>query len=160
VERLEPIADFGRLLGYTSPFETDSIRTLALQKLRSHASFTAQLAACLGNEWFGEALIFVEGNDPPNPAACADPARQAFLRVAARVRENMRTAHWLYDDSFDADARRVLAAATKLTGHGVDFGPAIREFRAALDEPRSQKINPQCRRELDEWLATHAAAKQ
>jgi hypothetical protein len=156
VERLDPVKELGRLLDKTGPFESPAIRELAVKKARSHPSFSAELAAMLQNEWCIETLTFLEANDPPEAAALAEPARVAMLRVAKKVRKDMEEAHHLYDDSFDSHARRVMAVADRLRGHGVDYSPAIREFRAALDTPRSQKIDPSCRRALDQWLARNA----
>jgi hypothetical protein len=156
VEAMDPIADFGPLLGFTSRLESEPIRTLALRKVLSHPSLAEELAARVRDGWSGEVLTFLESNDPPEPRAVAETARAAMLGVAAHVRDRMQNAHWLYDDSFDSAVRRVLAVADKLAGHGVDYVPAVRAVRAALDVPRRQRIEPRCVRTLDRWLAGHA----
>ncbi len=159
VQARDTVQDFGRLLQFTNRYETPSIQALALQKALAHPDFTNQLAACLRNRWSGEALYFVDAHDPPDPHAIAEPLRDAILLMAARVRERMRTEDNMFDGTFDSDAQRILNAADRLAVQGVDYMPAIREYRAALDEPRQARhgaVKPPCRASIDQWLAAHA----
>jgi len=41
------------------------------------------------------------------------------------------------------------AIADRFRAYGVDYAPALRKFRKAMDQPRSQKINSGCRAALD-----------
>ncbi len=155
IEALDAVRDLGLLMRRTGHSEPAVIRELALKKIRSHPRLQSALATMLHNEWCGEALKFLELHEPPDAAGMAGAIRDAFLHVAGRARDEMKTARILFDDSFDADARQLLALADKFQGHGVDFAPAIREFRDALNEPRRQKIEPSCADLLDEWLERH-----
>lgn len=152
VETLDPFKDLGRLLNETSRYESRAIRDVALRKVRQHPRLQEELEAMLGNEWYVEALVFLESNDPPDASMLAHAVGDALERVAASVSHDIRTVHFLEPGAFDASARRAVEVATKFRGYGVDFRPAIRAFRDALDEPRRQKVRFGCRRLLEEWL--------
>jgi hypothetical protein len=84
-----------------------------------------------------------------------EPFRDGVLVMAKQVRENLRTEYTFHADSFDFDTRLILSVAEKLHGLGTDFVPAIREYRAAMDEPRadkSSKARLNCVAVLDSWL--------
>jgi len=153
VASLDPLTQLGRLLNQTSRYETPAIRELALRKVRSNPALNDELARMLRNEWRGEALTFLAWNDAPDAAALAAPLRDGIVLLAEDVRREMRDAHYLHDDEFDPLAERVLAAVDRVGSHGVDYVSAVRTFRAALDEPRTQTIAPRCRARLDAWLA-------
>jgi hypothetical protein len=152
VETLDPFRDLGRLLNETSRYESRAIREIALRKVRQHPRLQDELEAMLGNEWYVEALVFLESNDPPDASMLAHAVGDALERVAASVSHDVRTAHFLEPGAFDACARRAVEVAAKFRSYGVDYRPAIRAFRDALDEPRRQKVRFTCRRLLEEWL--------
>lgn len=152
VRGMDPEKDFGNLLTHTSEYENPAIRALALEKVRAHPNFPAELGVAIGNGWGGEVLRFLESNDVPDRRLLAGAVSEALMKEAGRVRDLMKREHTLRDDDFDAAARRALAVATKFDGAGVDMAPGIRAFRDALEEPRQQKINPTCRGALDQWL--------
>lgn len=155
VTDLDPATGFTQLLNFTNQYERPEIRSLALQKVNSRVDFTEALRASLEAGGSGEILTYLAGNEPPDPAAAAPIAAHAILGTAAFIRRQMEQAHTLRNDSFEGPVGRALAAADRLAGHGVDFTPAVRELRRALDTPRTQKIEPPARRTLDAWLAKH-----
>jgi hypothetical protein len=144
------------VLGYTNRFKDAKLRELALQKIRAVPDLEEQLIAGLRSPWFETVLIFLEDADPPDSKALAEPARDAFLLQAERVRTTLREPGTLYPDSFDFQARLVLSVADKFRPFGVDYSPAIRNFRSALDEPYDPKIKFNCALVLDDWLARDA----
>jgi hypothetical protein len=162
VKAADPEKDFGSLLAQTNRFEKPAIRDLALQKILSNSNFTATLAAHLrGQIYFGSALIFLRDNDPPDKAALAEPVRDAFVLAAQQVRDTMRTEFNPRRSEFISDADEVLVVADKFASYGVDYVPAIREYRAALDEPgqsprykeETLKADMPSRGQVDRWLA-------
>jgi hypothetical protein len=154
VKAADPEKDFGSLLAQSSKFERPAIRELALQKLLSNANFTSLMTVQLHHYYYyRDALTFLRDNDPPDKAALAEPIRDAFVLVAKDVRETMRTESNPRPSQFVGDAGDVLLVADKFSNYGVDYVPAIREYRSALDEPRQDKVDLDSRKELDRWLA-------
>jgi hypothetical protein len=152
IPKLDPEKDFGQLLGYTNRFHDARIRALAVEKLRTNPNFESDLASALRNNWRMDALIYLDANDAPDNKAIAEPARDAMFAMADEVRDLIKTESTLHPDSFDYRARLVLSVADKLHGLGVDYVPAVRAFRNALDEPRSDKPKANCTAEIDKWL--------
>jgi hypothetical protein len=161
VRGLDAEKDFGELLAFTNRYNQADVRGLAFEKLHSNPNFQGHLTESLRsdwsrNAWSMNALIFLDANDPPDGKALAEPARDAILAAANHVRDGMRREVTLRPDDFGYEARLVLSVADKLHGLGVDFTPAIRAFRIALDEPRRDKVTLDCVTTLDAWLAREA----
>lgn len=154
---MDPAADLMRLLEQTSATRTDAVRAGALRKLYAHGDFVAQLAALLRSKRRDPALVFLADNEAPDAAALVEPVREALLALASDVRRRMRESHHLWNDSFDVPVRRALAAAQRIaSATGADYRAEILSLRGALDEPRRQDVQPQCRGLLDAWLSAHA----
>lgn len=161
VRGMDPERDFPQLLNHTSEFESPAIRALALEKALAHPHFTEALAEALRSGWSDYALRYVESNDPPDAQALAEPVRQALLREADWVRDMMRREHTLRDDDFDYRAVRLVKVVDRFRKDGADHAAAVRAYRQAFDEPRDgakghNRVNPTCRRMLDEWLAAES----
>lgn len=152
---LKPEESLVRSLGFTNKYETPAIRELALNIVENRPHLTDELIELIdkGGSW--EVLTYLESNDPPDRVALAEPVKRAILAMSAHIRKMMREERVLYDDTFDRDIEKILAVTEKFNGLGVDYGPAMRELRLALDEPRDQKINPGKRIDLDQWLGGH-----
>jgi hypothetical protein len=144
------------VLGYTNRYNDAKTRELALEKIRAVPDLEEQLATGLRSPWYLSVLIFLDDADPPDGKALAEPARDAFLLQAEATRASIRTPGALYSDSFDFEGRLVLSVADKFRSFGVDYAPAIRAFRSALDEPHDPKIKFTCAAQLDDWLAREA----
>lgn len=154
VKAADPAKDFGSLLYQSSRFETAGIRVLALQKILSNGdNFTTLMTASLRNCYYSGALTFLRDNDAPNPAPLAEPVRDALLLLAHNVKDLMRTEYNIRPTDFESDTDSLLTVAGKFAPYGVDYQPAIREFRAALDAPREPKVQLYCRETIDRWLA-------
>lgn len=155
IAALSPIEGLGPLISRTHASESPEIRGLASSKIQTHPDLAAGLAGLLHNEWWNEALLFLRQHDVPPTPELVVALRGAFEQLAWRAAEEIRTARVLFDDSFDADARTILALAEKYSDPAADFVPAIREFRDAVQTPRRQKIRPNCLPMLNEWLRAH-----
>lgn len=152
IATLDAETDLVTLLGLTNRFHDPKVRELALAKLRTNPNLEQRLAERLrdGDQY---ALIFLDASEPPERQPLAEPLRAAILVRAENVRELIRSESTLHADDFDFDARLILSGVEKLRGLGVQFAPAIRAFRAALDEPRRDKPKANCASTLDQWLA-------
>lgn len=159
IKGLDPDQDFPELLGYTNRFNEEAVRQAALERIRQNPNFAKDLTQALSGGWAERGLIYVDACEIDDPKTFADPVRLAILEMAKAVRDSVRTEHYMQPDWFDFKARLVLSAATKLKGNGVDFVPAMREFRAAMDEPRTQKVKFIAAGDVDRWLADGARGK-
>lgn len=153
IRSLDPDRDVPELLGHTNRYNTASVRDLALERLARSSNLTQAVAGALSGGWAEQGLIYVDACDVADPEALAEPVRQAILRTAERVRDLVRREHALQPDSFDFKTRLVVSAVTKFHGRGVDYAPAVRKLRAALNEPRSQTVHFTAADTLDRWLA-------
>lgn len=144
------------VLGYTNRYNDPKLRELAIEKIRAVPDLEDQLVTGLRSPWFESVLIFLDASDPPDAKALAEPARDAFLLQAESVRTTLHEPGTIYPDSFDFQARLVLSVADKFHAFGVDYAPAIRAFRTALDEPHDPKIKFNSAAVLDAWLARDA----
>jgi len=159
IEALDPEGGFVELLGFANRFGHDDVRAAAIAKARRHPRFDAALEEVLRGPWAGQGLVWIEGCEIADPGALAPAARDAILGLARDARREREGAAHLRGDELDGDTRRALAAAEKLSGHGVDFLPALRELRAAMDVPRErQPVRMHAADTLDRWLAEHAGA--
>ncbi len=155
VELLTVEDGFVELLGFANRFEKEYIRAIAIQKVQAHPQLTAALARILTNGFAEQALIYLDACDAPDPQALAEPVRTAILTLAGNAREGVEKTHTFYAAQFDWNTRLILSVADKFAARGVDYAPAIREFRAALDGPRGKDFDFTARRPLDAWLAKH-----
>jgi len=148
------------VLSYTNRYNDPKLRELALQKIRAVPDLEEQLITGLRSPWFESVLIFLDASDPPDAKPLAEPARDAFLLQAERVRTTLRDSVTLYPEGFDFQARLVLSVADKFRPFGVDYAPAIRAFRTALDGPPDPKVKFNCAADLDAWLAREAKRRK
>jgi hypothetical protein len=144
------------VLSYTNRYNDQKLRELALEKIRAVPDLEQQLIVGLRSPWYESVLIYLDAEDPPDAKPLAEPARDSFLLQADATRESIRTPGTMYAESFDFQARLVLSVADKFRTFGVDYAPAIRAFRSALDEPHDPKIKFTCTAPLDNWLAREA----
>jgi len=155
IQQTDADAEFSRLLQYSSRFERPPVRQLALQKiLATGPRFNALMTECLKTPVFEEGLTYLRDNDPPGDAApLAEPARDAISRLAERLREEIATGRPVEADNIESRVDSVLTVAGKFSKQGVDFLPAVRDCRAALDAPRQAKVPASSLKKLDSWLS-------
>ena len=145
--------DFYIVLGYTNPFNDPRVRALALEKIRAVPNLDEQLAGTLRGPGYDRALMFLATPDASADRALAEAVRDAFLLQAQSTRERMQQPSDVRADDFDFDCRSILSVAEKFRSYGVDYVPAIRSFRSALDEPHHPNVRFACAAQLDDWLA-------
>ncbi|HSV80827.1 MAG TPA: hypothetical protein VLK85_16640 [Ramlibacter sp.] len=158
LRQLDPVKDLGRLLVASTAARPEAQRAVALQKIATLVQPTQAVAEVLRGPWPQQAMTYLADNDPPDPAALAEPLRQGILQQAEELRIAVRDAHTLRPDDYLFDVYRILASAERLAPHGVDYRPAVRAVRVAFDEKRRQPVDFEARRLLDRWLAAQDAA--
>jgi hypothetical protein len=159
VRALDARTNLRELLPYTNRYKDSQVRQLALEKIRAVPDLEEQLAVGLRSRWCEGVLMFLDASDPPDSKPLAEPARDAFLILAEQARQLVREPGTLYPDTFDYDVRLIVAAAEKFRPFGVDYAPAIRVYRTALDEPRRPIIKFNATATLDAWLARRARGR-
>ncbi len=108
--------------------------------------------------WFWKE-VWRKANTRAKRAGCRGVPRfakgvyQGVLSQARLIRETLRgcshPSH-VYEGQFCFEMERSLRAVEKFKDLGVDFKPAVKELRAALDEPiRYPNPNVSCKRVLD-----------
>ena len=120
-----------------------------------------QLATGLHSAWYEYVLIFLDAADPPDGKALAEPARDAFLTMVEEAHSRLKEPSYVHPDTFDFQARLMLSVADKFHAYGVEYAPAIRAFRTALDDPhRPKDVKFNCAADLDAWLARDAKRRK
>jgi|GEM_PF-6490202 hypothetical protein len=156
VATLDPHKDFAELIGFANRYENQKIRELAIGKAQSHPDFDAALEKVLRSGLADEALTYLDACDVPNPERFADAVNAAIRRCTEWVRESVANTHTFHTSAFDSSTRRILSVVDKFRGNGVDYVPAIREYRRAMDSKRTVDVEFNARRTLDKWLAKHS----
>lgn len=158
VKEMDPTNNFTQLLGFSNRFENETIRQLAIEKARSHPQFIEALAGVLTNYYAEKGLVYLDACDVTEAEmkALAEPVRAAIVVLTKAAEDSVDRTHTFYPEQFDWDTRIILSVADKFRGSGVDYVPAIRAFRAALDGPRGKTFAFKARPTLDAWLAQHS----
>ncbi len=158
VKAMNPTNDFVSLLGFANRFENEEIRQLAIGKAHAHPQFTAALADVLNNYYAEKGLVYLDACDvsEADRKTLAEPVRAAIVVLTKSAQDSVEHTHTFYAEQFDWNTRIILSVADKFQSGGVDYVPAIRDFRAALDAPRGKSFNFNARPTLDTWLAKHS----
>ena len=113
---------------------------------------------CLRSSSFEPGLTYLRDNDPPgDPAPLAEPARDAILLSAERLRGEIATGRPVEAKDIEARVDSILTVAGKFSKYGVDFVPAVRACRAALDAPKQAEVPSSSLKKMDTWLAAGKA---
>lgn len=155
VEQADPVTELHELLNHCSRFETPAIRERALQRIALHPDLTRGLDEALRNGWADSAFAYLDAVGPPAGSDLSGAVRVGLEQTAQRVRREVANAHTLRADDFDGSVRRALGAVKAMPGH--DFTPALRDLRAAFDEPRRDRVDFRAARALDEHLRQDAS---
>ncbi len=144
------------ILVFTDANHDDDIRARALAKIKSRPDWQEELIRRLDSGWAREPFTFLASNAVDNPELFLEPVRLGILNVAKSIREEIRRsdhASNFYPERFSWEVARILRTVEKFEGKGVDYLPAVRELRAALDEPSSvEKSSMECSKILDKWI--------
>ena len=161
VQALNPANDFAELLGFANRFENEEIRRVAIGKAQSHPNFRDALVDVL-KSWRAEAaLVYLDACDvsEADKAILAEPVRLGIEQLTREVQDSVARTHTFRGDQFDWLTRIILSVADRFRPQGVDYVPAIREFRKAMDAPRTREVQLNARQPLDQWLAQQPQSK-
>ncbi|MBI1354374.1 MAG: hypothetical protein GC160_08510 [Acidobacteria bacterium] len=157
VQSLQAANDLPELLGFTNRFEKPEIRQAAIAKVEADPQLIARLAETLQSGWAEKGLVYLDACEvsAEDRKILAAPVRTAIETLTAEAKDSVERTHTFYAEQFDWNTRIILSVADKFEGEGLDYGPAIREFRRALDSERTRDVRLNARQTLDRWLAKH-----
>lgn len=144
------------ILVFTGDNQPNDIRNAAVAKVKTNPQWENELIRLLQSDWAPEPFQFLASNDVEHPELFLEPVREGTLVQARLIRESIRrTSHPsnFYNGLFSWEVERVLRAVDKFKGKGIDYVPAVKELRAALDEPSDfEKPKFGCIKLLDDWI--------
>ncbi|MDZ4679912.1 MAG: hypothetical protein SGI94_05690 [Saprospiraceae bacterium] len=132
------VKDLINILVFTDGNHDGEVRKKALEKIKSNPNWQQVLVEALQNENAPQVFTFLASNPVDDKALFAEPVREGILQLAANIRHSIRQcshpSHF-YADQFSWDIDRMLATVENFKDMGVDYLPAMREVRAALNQP-------------------------
>lgn len=148
--------DMVLILVLTDSNHDQDVRERALAKIKTRPDWQAELVRRLDSGWASQVFIFLASNEVDDKQLFAEPIRSGILNQAAAIRESIRQSFHssnFYPDRFSGEIDRAIRTVEKFKGMGVDYLPAMRELRAALDEPcKVEKSKMDCTATLDRWI--------
>ncbi len=161
VAAADPMSENGliNILVFTDNNHRIELREKALAKIKSNPNWQQVLVEALQNENAPTVFTFLASNAVDDKTLFAEPVREGILNLADGIRRDIRRcshpSHF-YADQFSWDIDRMLATVENFKDMGVDYLPAMREVRAALDEPSDppelKKVEFKVVSTLDWWL--------
>ncbi len=147
-----------RILEFTGALYPAEVREKASAKIKSHPDWQKELVFLLENNHALEAFNFLASNEVDDKNRFLQPVKTGVLAAADWIRHSIQgsSPSRFYRDEYSDEVERVLRTVEKFEGMGVDYLPAVRELRAALDEPRlGGKRDFDCAARLDDWILKH-----
>lgn len=91
-----------------------------------------------------EVFSFLAWNEVPDKKLFPKPVRKGVVAVADWIRHSIQgtSPSSFYHDQYSDEVERTLRTVEKFEGLSVDYLPAVREMRAALDEPKVREKEP------------------
>lgn len=118
-----------------------------------------ELIRLLETGWSAEAFQFLASNPVDDPALFYEPVRKGVFQQSLLIRESIQRASHsshFYPGLFLWEVERVIRSVDRFKGHGTDYLPAMKELRAALDEPSDFKeVTFDCLAPLDKWIRSN-----
>ncbi|MCC7465398.1 MAG: hypothetical protein IT261_03970 [Saprospiraceae bacterium] len=144
------------ILVMTDANQDKEVRERAVAKVKTHPQWQQELIRILGTGYASEAFNFLASNEVDDKSLFPEAIRTGIAQQAAQFRESIRrsshSSHF-YPERFLWETERVLRTVERFRDQGTDFTPAVKELRAALDEPSDvEKSSMKAEKVLDEWL--------
>lgn len=159
IDRCDASKGITSLFIYSGNNQPRQIREKAVLKIKSKPDWQEDLFHALEGNRVDDAFRFLLANDVDDKPRFAKGVYQGVLSQARLIRENLRRCSHpshVYEGQFGFEVERSLKVVEKFKDLGVDFTPAVKELRAALDEPIAyDNPNLSCKKVLDKWLKKH-----
>ncbi|MDX1911637.1 MAG: hypothetical protein SFV22_09150 [Saprospiraceae bacterium] len=159
IEKCDVSKDMVFIFVFTDANQSAEVRDKALAKIKSNPDWQQELIRRLQNDWAPEAFTFLASNEVEDKKIFLEPIREGVFIQANLIRKSIRNSthpSHFYPERFNWEVERVIRTIERFNGMGVDYAPALRELRAALNEP-TQFDAPvyKCLAPLDHWLKQH-----
>jgi hypothetical protein len=160
IDSCDVLTSMGSILVFTGDNQPEKIRMAAVSKIKTNPDWEKTMLGYFETDWAPEVFQFLASNDVDTPSLFEAPIQQGILIQARLVRERIhRCSHpsHFYPTMFDWDIERVIRTVERFQTKEIDFLPAMKELRAALDEP-SELDKPKFRAAgmLDKWIKANS----
>jgi hypothetical protein len=144
------------ILVMTDGNQDPEVRERAVAKVKTHPQWQQELIRILGTGYAAQAFNFLASNEVEDKSLFPEAIKNGILQQAGQFRESIRTSSHsshFYPERFLWETERVLRTVERYADLGTDFTPAVKELRAALDEPSDVEKTPmKAEKVLDAWL--------
>ncbi len=147
------------LLDLTGGLYPPQVRDKAASKFKTYPDWQNELVRILQTDQALNAFSFLAYHEVEDKTLFPVPINQGLHEVAVFFRHYIQATlpndfePTMYSDEVD----RVMKTLSKFDGMGVDYLPAVREIRSALDEPVGGNIMKfNCSSVLDSWIEEHS----
>jgi hypothetical protein len=150
----------GSILVFTGDNQPPEIQNAAVAKIKTNPEWEQELLRYLDTYWAPDVFQFLASNDVDHPSIFEAPVQNGVLYMAGLFRERIRRcshpSHF-YPGMFNWDVERVIRTVDKFQSKEIDYVPAMKELRAAMDE-RSELDKPKFNGAtmLDKWIKEHS----
>jgi hypothetical protein len=158
LEKVPADAPLERYIDFTLSEQPGDIKQRAIRMMQARPDYATSFAALLRGPRSQEALSFLRYGLDQAPKEFAEPARDAILKNADYIRQGLAAGTPLEETSFDFECMQSIDVVEKFRGSGVDFVPAVRALKSAMDEvaAKDKKIGRRGRGEVERWLTKNA----
>jgi hypothetical protein len=159
IERNNPKTEMVLILVFTTKYQDKAVREAALAKIKSNPQWQEYLVDRLQTPWADEIFRFLADNDVENRQLFAEPIKTGILMMAEKFKDGMERTHTFHEGQFYTETESVLQTLEKFKDFGVDYVPAVRKLRKALDtrlKSYQHAANLRCIPLLDAWLKNHS----
>lgn len=160
IDTCDVINSVGSILVFTGDNQPAKIQNAAVAKIKTNPDWEKNLLTYFETDWAPDVFQFLASNDVDSPSLFEEPVQKGIYIQARLVRERIRRcshpSHF-YPGMFDWDIERVIRTVDKFQSKEIDYLPAMKELRAAMDEPSEldkPKFNSATM--LDKWIKAHS----
>ncbi len=160
IDSCDVTTSLGSILVFSGDNQPAYIQNAAVAKIKTNPNWEKTLIEYFETDWAPDVFQFLASNDVDSPSLFEEPVQKGIYIQARLVRERIRRcshpSHF-YPGMFDWDIQRVIRTVDKFQSKEIDYLPAIKELRAALDEPSElDKPKFNSAKMLDKWIKGHS----
>lgn len=159
IEETDINENFTRILGFTGGLYPIDVREKAAAKIKTHSDYQNELIKLLKSDNPIDALGFLSLSEVDDKTLFPEAVNTGILNTAAWIRHSIQgtSPSEFYTDRYSVEVSSALKTADKYEEMGIDFLPAVKELRDALDEPfGGKKVNYDCSPGIEEWIKNHS----